>query len=131
MKHFVRFIKVLFLGMGLSVLIGCFRTSILPLPALLFNSPARMKPSSTLEIPVTLYQGGESKDTREYTLSVTPSEVNGISANFIQTKIRFESSVSLRVVTPSNILPGIYGGFTVSATAGSDVFSAQVFVIVE
>ncbi len=124
-------LQVLILGFGMTFLSGCFQASIMPLPTL--SCPlaciVRMKASSIVLLPVTLTQGGESKDTREYILSVI-SEINGLTLNFVQTKVHFEESAQLQITTTSGIQIGNYN-FTLRATSGTDVFSFPLQVIVE
>lgn len=120
MKYYGIRLQILLMGLGLTTLSGCFVASTLPIAELSCDCFTKIKPSTTVEIPVKLTQGGESKDKREYTLSVVP-EVSGLSFNLIPNKIHFEDTSMLQVTTASNITPGNYD-FTVRATADGGVF---------
>ena len=130
MRYYNR-LQILILGFGLTILSGCFQASTMPLPKLTcpLACVLRVKASSTVTIPVTLTQSGESKDTRQYALSVTP-EINNLTLNFIQTKVRFEESAQLQVTIAASIPLGSYE-FVIRATAGSDIVSNPLLVVVE
>jgi hypothetical protein len=119
------------LSLAFILLIGCW-ASILPPPELQCVGTAcvvRVKPGNSVELSVRLILGGESMDQRTFALNATPT-VSGLTLEFKPSMLLRGEMTLLTIRVAGGLATGNYH-FMMQATAGSDVISSPLLVIVE